>query len=153
MIFKWCICSFITKNIVLHHLQCSRQFWSIIVSELLFTYLYVFFLSFWNISVDLAQTFKHWAQVLYRLFFAHLSTKCSWWAIVKGFCPLSVVGHHASCVVLQHCYLHIFSEMAKWILTKLYSNDPCGQKMDSPKLLVPFHKTTQEWSKSEPHPK
>ena len=54
-------------------------------------------------------------------FLAHLSTKCSGWAIVIGLCPLSVV-RRASCKLF---YLNIFSsETAHWILTKLHRNDP-----------------------------
>ena len=54
------------------------------------------------------------------LFLAHLSTKCSWWAIVTGLCPSSCVSRHAACVVRKLFYLNIFSsETAHWILTKL----------------------------------
>jgi len=66
------------------------------------------------------------------LFLAHLSTKCSWWAIVTGLCPSSVVVRRPSCVVRRassvvrkHFYLNIFSsETTHWILTKLHRNDP-----------------------------
>ena len=64
------------------------------------------------------------------LFLAHLSTKCSWWAIVTGLCPSSVVVRRASsvvraCVVRKLFYLNIFSfETTHWILTKLHRNDP-----------------------------
>ena len=48
-------------------------------------------------------------------FLAHLSTKCSGWAIVTGLCPLSV----------NLFYLNIFSsETTHWIWTKLHRNDP-----------------------------
>jgi len=67
-----------------------------------------------------------------HLFLAHLSTKCSWWAIVTGLCPSSVVVHRPSCVVRRpSCverklfYLNIFSSATThWILTKLHRNDP-----------------------------
>jgi len=36
------------------------------------------------------------------LLLAHLSTKCSWWAIVVSGCPSSVVVRRASSVVRQH---------------------------------------------------
>jgi len=38
----------------------------------------------------------------YVVFLAHLSTKCSWWAIVVSGCPASVVVRRASSVVRQH---------------------------------------------------
>jgi len=65
-------------------------------------------------------------------FLAHLSTKCSWWAIVTGLCPSCVVVRcpscvvrRASCVVRKLFYLNIFfSETIHWILTKLHRNDP-----------------------------
>ena len=59
------------------------------------------------------------------LFLAHLSTKCSGWAIVTGLCPSSVVVLRASSVVRKLFYLNIFSsETTHWILTKLHRNDP-----------------------------
>jgi len=62
---------------------------------------------------------------LHFLFLAHLSTKCSWWAIVTGLCPSSVVVRRASPVVRKRFYLNIFSsETTHWILTKLHRNDP-----------------------------
>ena len=33
-----------------------------------------------------------------EMFLVHLSTKCSWWAIVTGLCPSSVVVRRSSCV-------------------------------------------------------
>jgi len=58
-------------------------------------------------------------------FLAHLSTKCSGWAIVTGLCPSSSVVRRASCVVRKLFYLNIFSsETTHWIWTKLYRNDP-----------------------------
>jgi len=58
-------------------------------------------------------------------FLAHLSTKCSGWAIVTGLCPSSCVVRRASCGVRQLFYLNIFSsETTHWILTKLHRNDP-----------------------------
>ena len=55
---------------------------------------------------------------------AHLSTKCSGWAIVTGLCPSSVV-RRPSCVVRKLFYLNIFSsETTHWIWTKLHRNDP-----------------------------
>ena len=58
---------------------------------------------------------------LSMFFLAHLSTKCSWWAIVTGLCPSSCVGRRASCVVRKLFYLNIFSsETTHWILTKLH---------------------------------
>ena len=57
-------------------------------------------------------------------FLAHLSTKCSGWAIVIGLCPSCVI-RRPSCVVRKHFYLNIFSsETVHWILTKLHGNDP-----------------------------
>ena len=57
-------------------------------------------------------------------FLAHLSTKCSGWAIVTGLCPSSVVVRRPSCV-RKLFYLNIFSsETTHWILTKLHRNDP-----------------------------
>jgi len=66
------------------------------------------------------------------IFLAHLSTKCSGWAIVTGLCPSSVVVRRppcvvrcASCVVRKLFYLNIFSsETTNWILTKLHRNGP-----------------------------
>jgi len=71
-------------------------------------------------------------KYIFVYFLAHLSTKCSGWAIVIGLCPSSVVVRRASCVVRRpSCvvrklfYLNIFSsETAHWILTKLHRNDP-----------------------------
>jgi len=56
---------------------------------------------------------------------AHLSTKCSGWAIVTGLCPSSCVVRRPSCVVRQLFYLNILSsETAHWILTTLHWNGP-----------------------------
>ena len=62
---------------------------------------------------------------------AHLSTKCSGWAIVTGLCPSSVVRRpssvvrRASSVVRKLFYLNIFSsETTHLIWTKLHRNDP-----------------------------
>jgi len=58
-------------------------------------------------------------------FLAHLSTKCSGWAIVTGLCPSSVVVRRALSVVHKLFYLNIFSsETTYWTLTKLHRNDP-----------------------------
>jgi len=57
-------------------------------------------------------------------FLAHLSTKCSGWAIVTGLCPSSFV-RRASSVVRKLFYLNTFSsETTYCILTKLHRNDP-----------------------------
>jgi len=63
--------------------------------------------------------------VLSIRFLAHLSTKCSGWAIVTGLCPSSVIVRRPSCVVRKLFYLNIFSsETTCWISTKLHRNDP-----------------------------
>ena len=41
-------------------------------------------------------------------FLAHLSTKCSWWAIVVSGCPSSVVMCRASCVVRRASSVNIW---------------------------------------------
>jgi len=65
-------------------------------------------------------------------FLAHLSTKCSGWAIVTSLCPSSVVVRRAAsvvrraaCSVCKLFCLNIFSsETTHWILTKLHRNNP-----------------------------
>ena len=42
------------------------------------------------------------------LFLAHLSTKCSWWAIVVSGCPSSVVVRRATCVVRRPSSVNIW---------------------------------------------
>jgi len=65
---------------------------------------------------------KHWKCWQLKSFLAHLSTKCSWWAIVTRLCPLCVVVRRPSCVVRKLVYLNILSsETTHWILTKLHN--------------------------------
>ena len=63
----------------------------------------------WNSPKDIPSGYKQdlteWAITYYlngALLLAHLSTKCSWWAIVVSSCPSSVVVRRPSCVVCQH---------------------------------------------------
>jgi len=59
------------------------------------------------------------------VFLAHLSTKCSGWAIVTCLCPSFVVKCRLPCVFRKLFYLNIFSsETTHWILIKLHRNDP-----------------------------
>ena len=75
-------------------------------------------------------------QKVFACFLAHLSTKCSGWAIVIGLCPLSSIVRRASSVVRKLFYLNTFSsETAHWILTKLHSG-LCEQPGWSPIKVV-----------------
>jgi len=104
--------------------------------------------TFYYLNICHLKTIHHTAFLSF-CFLAHLSTKCSGWAIVIGLCPSSVVvrklfsspEHEVlkwAFVILQ-CPAsvvrpsvrastislnNISSETAHWILTKLHRNDP-----------------------------
>ena len=51
------------------------------------------------------------------LFFAHLSTKCSWWAIVTGLCPSSIVVRRPSCV---NFLAHLSTKCSRWAFVMVH---------------------------------
>ena len=79
----------------------------------------------WNWTVN-DTTFNHdfwiwhYKSQKHYSFLAHLSTKCSWWAIVVSGCPSSVVVCHPSSVNIS-C-LHSIDHICDPILTKLCQN-------------------------------
>jgi len=58
----------------------------------------------------LNQMLKDAMPVSFRsILLAHLSTKCSWWAIVVSSCPSSVVVRRASCVVCRASTFDVYT--------------------------------------------
>ena len=121
-----------SNNIVSRYWMCVKT----LISTFTYPHVHLFIESFTSQTSVVPE--KRAKQVP-TAFLAHLSTKCSGWAIVIGLCPSSVVVRRPSCVVRRassvvrrpSCvvrkllYLNIFSsETAHWILTKLHRNDP-----------------------------
>jgi len=57
----------------------------------------------------LVQTIQYFEWTIPVPFLAHLSTKCSWWAIVVSGCPSSVVVRRASCVVRRVSTFNVYT--------------------------------------------
>ena len=77
----------------------------------------------------------------FYLFLAHLSTKCSWWAIVISLCPSSVV-RALSTLCFKRLLLQNSSTDFEIILQEGSLGDPL------PKLLKPFRSVEQDGCQS-----
>jgi len=123
---RFCLCEVVYERILLLHCNLLASHFHVVSwtsrfnLDLDYSSLYYYLTS----NTDVATS----PVSLY--FLAHLSTKCSGWAIVTGLCLSSVVVRLPSYVVrhsssVNFFYLKIFSsETAHWILTKLHRNDP-----------------------------
>ena len=59
---------------------------------------------------------------VYRILLAHLSTKCSWWAIVVNGCPLSVVVcRPSSCVVRRRSTFDVYTLETTFVIRFLWN--------------------------------
>jgi len=71
-----------------------------------------------EIKITIALTI---CKLAVSVFLAHLSTKCSWWAIVVSGCPSSVVVRRATCVVLRPSTFDVYTLETTFVIQSFWN--------------------------------